>query len=254
MQSRSVRGRDRCDLQRRGARGYHCRKSTDGSAGYGNRPLDAYAHGDRNTHAHHCPQNCVPNGRGERAVGVIGFPFSSRAVQAWIGEQQLSLEDRQDTLANLGAIGLKGEAVEFEHRLRYEPSIISVVVESDEFAKTGDAIVDAIGKVVRRFGYLSVRFGLSEETGERAASMARWEAVPGTEEAAGDLANALGLEWGGVIGPLEYRLRNVPFAPPRPTLTPAPSRTPITMQRCFPSIPDRKWKFLRAYRCPFASR
>ena len=80
--------------------------------------------------------------------------------------------------------------------------------------------MDAIGKVVRRFGYLSVRFGLSEETGERAASMARWEAVPGTEEAAGDLANALGLEWGGVIGALEYRLRNVPFAPPSANLDP----------------------------------
>ena len=130
------------------------------------------------------------------------------------GQQQLSVEDRQDILANLAAIGLKEEAVEFEHLLRYGPPIISVEVEIDEFASTGDAIVDAIEKVVRRSKSFGVRFGLSEENCERAVSLARREAVPGAEEAADDLADALGLEWGGVIGALEYPLQNVPFGPP----------------------------------------
>ena len=136
------------------------------------------------------------------------------------GPQQLSVEDRQDILANLAAIGLNEEAVEFEHRLRYEPSSISVEVEIDQFAGTGDAIVDAVEKVVRRSESFGVRFGLSEENCDRAVSLARREAVPGAEEAADDLADALGLEWGGVIGALEYPLLNVPFGPPSANVDP----------------------------------
>ena len=136
------------------------------------------------------------------------------------GPQQLSLEDRQDILANLAAIGLDEEAVEFEHLGRYEPSTISVEVEIDEFASTGDAIVDAIEKVVRRSESFGVRFGLSEENCDRAVSLARREAVPGAEKAADDLADALELERGEVIGALEYSLQNVPFGIPGAGLNP----------------------------------
>ena len=136
------------------------------------------------------------------------------------GAQQLSVEDRRDILTNLVAIGLKEEAVEFKHLLRYEPSIISVEVEVDEFASTGNAIVDAIEKVVRRSESFGVRFGLSEENCDRAVSLARREAVPGAEEAADDLADALDLERGEVIGALEYPLQNVPFGPPGANLDP----------------------------------
>ena len=127
------------------------------------------------------------------------------------GPQQLSVVDRQDIRANLVAIGLNQEAVDFEHLGRYEPFIISVEVEIDEFAGAGDAIVDAIEKVVRRSESFGVRFGLSEENCDRAVSLARREAVPGAEEAANDLADALELEMGEVIGALEYPLQNVPF-------------------------------------------
>ena len=48
------------------------------------------------------------------------------------GPQQFSLEDRQEIVANLVAIGLNEEAVEFEHPGRYEPIIILVEVEIDE--------------------------------------------------------------------------------------------------------------------------
>ena len=49
------------------------------------RQADAYGHFDGSAHAPCCAQGCVANGRGERDVGGIGFPFSSRAVQAWVG-------------------------------------------------------------------------------------------------------------------------------------------------------------------------
>ena len=136
------------------------------------------------------------------------------------GPQQFSLEDRQDIVANLVAIGLNKEAVEFEHPRRYEPTIILVEVEIDKIASTGDAIVDAIEEVVRRSESFGVRFGLSEENCVRAVSLARREAVPGTEEAADDLADALELELGDVIGALEYPLQNVPFVVPGADLNP----------------------------------
>ena len=136
------------------------------------------------------------------------------------GPQQLSAADRQDILANLAAIGLMEDAVKFEHLGRYEPAIISVEVELDEFATTGDTIVDAIEKVVRRSESFGVRFGLSEENCDQAVSLARREAVPTAEETAGDLADALHLERGEVIGVLEYPLQNVPFGLPGTALDP----------------------------------
>ncbi len=144
------------------------------------------------------------------------------------GPEQLSLEDRQDILANLAAIGFNEEAVDFEHLGRYEPSIVSVEVEVDDFAGTGDAIVDAIEKIVRRSESFGVRFGLSEENCDQALSLARREAVPRAGETAGDLADALDLELGEVIGALEYPLQNVPFVYPGADLNactgPTPSR------------------------------
>ena len=150
------------------------------------------------------------------------------------GPQPLSLEDRQDILANLAAIGLNEEAVEFDHRLRYEPTLISVEVEVDEFASTGDAIVDAIEEVVRRSESFGVRFGLSEENCEQAVSLARREAVPGAKAAADDLADALGLEWAGVIGALEYPLQNVPFGPTGATLDPCTGQNPYSYAALLP--------------------
>ena len=136
------------------------------------------------------------------------------------GPQQFTLEDRQDIMANLVAIGLKEEAVEFEHARRYEPTIIVVEVEIDKIPGTGDAIVEAIEEVVRRSESFGVRFGLSEENCVQALSLARREAVPGTEEAADDLADALGLELGEVTGALEYPLQNVGFVVPGTDLNP----------------------------------
>ena len=80
--------------------------------------------------------------------------------------------------------------------------------------------MDAVEEVVRRSESFGVRFGLSEENCVRAVSMARREAVPGTEEAADGLADALGLEVGEVTGALEYPLQNVPYVVPGTDLNP----------------------------------
>ena len=136
------------------------------------------------------------------------------------GPEKLAMEDRQDILANLAEIGFNEEAVEFEHLGRYEPSIISVEVEIDDFASTGDSIVEAIERIVRRSESSGVRFGLSNESCDQAVSLARREAVPGAEKAAHDLAGALDLELGEVTGALEYPLHNVPFVYPGVDLNP----------------------------------
>ena len=130
------------------------------------------------------------------------------------GPEQLSAEDRRDIVANLVDLGVSEEAIDFEHLGRYEPNIISVEVNVDEYADTGESIVAAIEKVVRRSESSGVRFSLSEGNCERAISLARREAVPEAEAAADDLAEALGLERGEVIGALEYPLQRLTYGLP----------------------------------------
>ena len=131
------------------------------------------------------------------------------------GLQQLTAEDHQDFLSNLAAIGINEEAVEFDTVFRYEPPMISVEVGVDEYADAGEAVVDAIEKVVRRSESFGVRFALSEESCDLALSLARWEAVPAARKAARDLADALELALlGEVMGALEYPLQNVPYGLP----------------------------------------
>ena len=141
------------------------------------------------------------------------------------GPLQLSVEDRQEIVANLVAIGLTEEAVEFGNLVRYEPSSISVEVDIDEFATLGETIVEAVEEVVRRSESFGVRFSLSEENCDRAISAARREAVPAAEKAADDLSDALGLERGAIIGALEYPLQTVPYRLPGADLDPCTGQT-----------------------------
>ena len=129
------------------------------------------------------------------------------------GPQQLSAKDRDEILANLEALGLSEEDIEFEILGRYEPATISVEVDVDQVPTLGDSIIEAVEEVVRRSESFGVRFSLSEENCERAISMARREAVPGAEKAADDLADALGLQRGDVVGALEYPLQSSPYRP-----------------------------------------
>lgn len=136
------------------------------------------------------------------------------------GPDQLSDRDRDEIIANLEAIGLSEEDVEFGHLGRYEPTSISVEVEIDDLAAKGDPIVDAIEEVVRRSETFGLRFSLSEENCEQAVSLARREAAPAAEKAADDLADALGVDRGAVNGALEYPLQSVPYGFPGADLAP----------------------------------
>lgn len=127
------------------------------------------------------------------------------------GPQQLSEKDREEILANLAAIGVAEDDIDFEILSRYEPSTISVEVEVDEVATLGDSIVEQVEEVVRRSESFGVRFGLSDENCDQAISLARREAVPAAERAADDLADALGVDRGAVNGALEYPLQNDPY-------------------------------------------
>ena len=124
------------------------------------------------------------------------------------GPEQMTAEDRQDIREMLAAIGVPEEAIEFENSLRYGPYSISVEVELSELAALTEPILDAVEEVVRRSESRGVRYSLSAENCDRALSLARREAVPATEKAGDDLAEALGLERGTVIGALEYPPQN----------------------------------------------
>ncbi len=142
---------------------------------------------------------------------VMVFPEMDYGIS---GPEQLSTEDRRDIVANLVAMGVSEAAIDFEHLGRYEPTSITVEVNVDEYADTGESIVAAIEKVVRRSESSGVRFSLSEGNCERAISLARREAVPEAEAAADDLAEALDLGRGEVIGALEYPLQRLTYGLP----------------------------------------
>ena len=129
------------------------------------------------------------------------------------GPEQLSAKDRDEIKANLDAIGVAEEDIELEVLNRYDPATISVEVEVDEVETMGESIVDAVEEVVRRSESFGVRFSLSESNCEQAISLARREAVPAAEKAADDLADALGMQRGEVLGALEYPLESSLFLP-----------------------------------------
>ena len=119
------------------------------------------------------------------------------------GPAPMSAEDRNEIIAKLAEIGVPEEAIEIEELFRYGGSSISVEVELDELEEKSQAILDAVESVLGRAESHGLRFGLLPENCDRALSLARREAVPGTEIAADDLALALGVERGVVIAAVE---------------------------------------------------
>ena len=119
------------------------------------------------------------------------------------GPAPMSAEDRNEIIAKLAEIGVPEEAIEIEDLFRYGGSSISVEVELDELEVKSQAILDAVESVLRRAESHGLRFGLLPENCDRALSLARREAVPGTEIAADDLALALGVERGVVVSAVE---------------------------------------------------
>ena len=122
------------------------------------------------------------------------------------GLEQMTDEDRQEIRESLAEIGLPEEAVEFENLSRYEPPTISVEVGLEELAEMREPILEAVEAVIRRYETHGVIYSLTEENCDAALSLARREAIPRAQRAADDLAEALGVSRGAVIGALEYPL------------------------------------------------
>lgn len=129
------------------------------------------------------------------------------------GPEQMTSEDRQQIRENLAQLGISEEAVEFGDLVRYGPTSISVEVELDELAQMGEQVLGAVEHVIRRYESHGVIYSLTEENCDDALSLARREAIPRAEKTADDLAQALGVSRGMVLGALEYPLTTYVVGP-----------------------------------------
>ena len=81
-------------------------------------------------------------------------------------------------IANLAALGIEEDKIEFESGRPYQPVSIAVGVEVKELPGAGERILDAVEAVLRRSQHSGVRFSLAEANCDRALALARQEAVP----------------------------------------------------------------------------
>ena len=127
------------------------------------------------------------------------------------GPEKLSSEDRDDVVQNLMDIGIGEDDIEFEQQ--YEPETISVEVQIEDLPEIGDLILNAVEDVLRRSEHSGVRFTLSEENCDRALGLARLDAISQIDRKADDMAAALGMVRGGVVGAVEDPLSNLGYRP-----------------------------------------
>ena len=129
------------------------------------------------------------------------------------GPEKLSSEDRDDIVQNLMDIGIGEDDIEFESGQQYEPETISVEVQIEDLPEIGDLILNAVEDVLRRSEHSGVRFTLSEENCDRALGLARLDAISQINRKADDMAAALGMVRGGVVGAVEDPLSNLGYRP-----------------------------------------
>ncbi|MYC29309.1 MAG: DUF541 domain-containing protein [Chloroflexi bacterium] len=130
------------------------------------------------------------------------------------GPHKFSKREEEEITQALAGLGIEAEAIAFDTVHRYEPSSISVAVDMGEIEEKGAAIVDAVESVLERVGQTGVRFGLTEESCDRAVALARRQAIPTARSAADDLGNALGIQTGEVTAVLEFGLPSPFFGGP----------------------------------------
>ena len=129
------------------------------------------------------------------------------------GPEKLSSEDRDDVVQNLMDIGIGEDDIEFEPGQQYEPETISVEVQIEDLPEIGDLILNAVEDVLRRSEHSGVRFSLSEENCDRALALARRDAISQIDRKADDLAAALGMVRGGVVGAVEDPFSDFRYGP-----------------------------------------
>ena len=129
------------------------------------------------------------------------------------GPEKLSSEDRDDIVQNLMDIGIGEDDIEFESGQQYEPETISVEVQIEDLPEIDDLILNAVEDVLRRSEHSGVRFTLSEENCDRALGLARLDAISQINRKADDMAAALGMVRGGVVGAVEDPLSNLGYRP-----------------------------------------
>ena len=129
------------------------------------------------------------------------------------GPEKLSSEDRDDIVQNLMDIGIGEDDIEFESGQQYEPETITVEVQIEDLPEIGDLILNAVEDVLRRSEHSGVRFTLSEENCDRALGLARLDAISQINRKADDMAAALGMVRGGVVGAVEDPLSNLGYRP-----------------------------------------
>ena len=119
------------------------------------------------------------------------------------GPAPIDPEDQVELKQSLTGLGFEEDAIEFEKLERYGPPTVSVEVDTSALPEIGESILDEVEKVLGRSQAHGLRFGLSEENCDQAVALARREAVLKAGETASDLAEALEVNLGGVIGAVE---------------------------------------------------
>ncbi len=129
------------------------------------------------------------------------------------GPEKLSGKDRDDVVQNLMDMGIGEDDIEFDYGQPYGPETISVEVQIGDLPEIGDLILNAMEDVIRRSEHSGVRFTLSEENCDEALGLARLDAISQIDRKADDLAAALGMVRGGVVGAVENPFSDFRYGP-----------------------------------------
>jgi uncharacterized protein DUF541 len=126
--------------------------------------------------------------------------------------QPISSENRTAVIAKLGEIGIAKEDIEFEFQ-PYSAPTVSVQVQISELPQVGQSVLDAVEAVLGRSESHGVHFSLSQEKCDQALALARREAVPKANKSAADLADALSIKRGSIVGAVESLYPNFAYSP-----------------------------------------
>jgi uncharacterized protein YggE len=126
--------------------------------------------------------------------------------------QPISSENRTAVIAKLAEIGIAKEDIEFESQ-PYSASTVSAQVQISELPQVGQLVLDAVEAVLGRSESHGVHFSLSQEKCDQALALARREAVPQADKTAADLAQALSIKRGSIVGAVESPFPNFAYGP-----------------------------------------